>query len=330
MASGRRSGRRHERPVEALRSIGIEPEDVDHVIVTPLMAYSAANLSAFPNAVYTISRKGWISRLAPEYGWVKVRGGDKPPLAQYRSPLDIYIPPEQFHYLIYEAYNRLNLIDEGELEPGLSVWWAGVHHRGSLSVEIESDAGTVLTSDAYFYYENVENDHYLGVGESFARRWPATSGLARWQITSSRSTIPRSWIDIRGQDRWPGSEGGRMTDRPVRVTVLGAGSWTCVNHLPQLERRPDVELIAAVDTFDDRRQHVRDRFGFQLVTDDVEEALALEADAVIVGSTPDAHYGLVKAALEAGATSFARSLFARAPNRRGSWSSWQENATSSC
>lgn len=160
--------RPHERPIAALRGIGIEPEDVDHVIVTPLMAYSAANLTAFPNAVYTISRKGWVSRLAPEYGWVKVRGGDKPPLAQYKSPLDIYIPPEQFHHLVYEAYNRLNLIDEGELEPGLSIWWAGVHHRGSLSVQIESNAGTVLTSDAYFYYENVENDHYLGVGESFA------------------------------------------------------------------------------------------------------------------------------------------------------------------
>jgi hypothetical protein len=105
----------HERPLAALEALGIEPEDVDHVIVTPLMAYSAANLSLFPNAVYTISRKGWISRLAPEYGWVKVRGGDKPPLAQYRSPLDIYIPPEQFHYLLYE---RSRTSDEGELDRG--------------------------------------------------------------------------------------------------------------------------------------------------------------------------------------------------------------------
>jgi hypothetical protein len=56
-----------ERPVTALRSLGIEPEDVDHVIVTPLVAYTAADLSAFPNAIYTIGRRGWVERLAPTH-----------------------------------------------------------------------------------------------------------------------------------------------------------------------------------------------------------------------------------------------------------------------
>ncbi len=174
MAFGPKIGKRtqvireeHERPEAALRTLGIEPGDVNHVIVSPLMAYTAANLSKFPKAIYTISRKGWISRLAPTHGWVKVRGGDKPPLANYRSPLDIYCPPDQFNYLIYDAWDRLNLVDEAEIEPGLSVWWGGVHHRGSLCVQIESNAGTVVASDSFFYYENVENDHYLGVGESY-------------------------------------------------------------------------------------------------------------------------------------------------------------------
>lgn len=33
-------------------------------------------------------------------------------------------------------------------------------------MQIDSDAGTVVHSDAFLYYENVENDHLLGVGES--------------------------------------------------------------------------------------------------------------------------------------------------------------------
>jgi glyoxylase-like metal-dependent hydrolase (beta-lactamase superfamily II) len=189
-----------EKPLIALRSIGIEPRDVDDVIVTPLMAYSAANLTSFPNAQYHLSRRGWVSRLAPEYGWVKVRGGDKPPLARYTAPLDIYVPPEQLHHLLYEAYNRFDLIDEGEVAPGLSVWWAGVHHRGSLAVQIDSTAGVVIASDAFFYYENVENDHYLGVGESFSE---AMATYARTRRDADH-IIPLH--DPKVLDRYPGGK----------------------------------------------------------------------------------------------------------------------------
>jgi predicted dehydrogenase len=92
-----------------------------------------------------------------------------------------------------------------------------------------------------------------------------------------------------------------MPGERVRVVVLGAGSWTCVNHLPEIERRADVELVAAVDTSPDRRRRVQERFPFELVTDSVDRALAEEPDALSVGSTPDAHHQLVKAALDSGA-----------------------------
>lgn len=209
MAFGPKIGKRtqivreeSERPLAALASLGIEPGDVDHVIVTPLMSYSAANLSSFPNAQFHISRRGWIERLAPKWGWVKVRGGDKPPLAQYTSPLDVYIPPEQFRYLVYEAYNRLNLIDEGEIEPGLEVWWGGVHHRGSLCVQIETASGPAIASDSFFYYENVENDHYLGVGESFEEAMETYAKTRR----IAKHIIPLH--DPKVLDRYPGGKVG--------------------------------------------------------------------------------------------------------------------------
>lgn len=87
----------------------------------------------------------------------------------------------------------------------------------------------------------------------------------------------------------------------VRLAVLGVGSWTAVNHLPAIEGRDDVEWVAAVDTDPERRRNVAARFPFGLVTDSVEEALAAEVDAVIVGATPNAHHALTKAALEADA-----------------------------
>ena len=87
----------------------------------------------------------------------------------------------------------------------------------------------------------------------------------------------------------------------VRLAVLGVGSWTAVNHLPAIEGRDDVEWVAAVDTDPERRRNVAARFGFGLVTESVDEALGAGVDAVIVGSTPNAHHALTRAALESGA-----------------------------
>ena len=92
-----------------------------------------------------------------------------------------------------------------------------------------------------------------------------------------------------------------MADGKVRLGVLGVGSWTAVNHLPAIEGRDEVEWVAAVDTDPDRRRNVQARFPFGLVTESVEDALGAGVDAVIVGSTPNAHHALTKAALEAGA-----------------------------
>ena len=87
----------------------------------------------------------------------------------------------------------------------------------------------------------------------------------------------------------------------VRLTVLGLGSWTAVNHLPALEGRTDVVLLNALDTNGGRRDAIRKRFSFAKVTGNLSEALDPPPDAVIVGASPDAHYPLTKAALEVGA-----------------------------
>ena len=189
-----------ERPIEALAAIGISPNDVDHVVVTPMMAYSAAHLTAFPEAVYWLSKKGFVNRVIPDKGVVKVRGGDAPPIANYRAPIDIFIPPDQLHHLLYDAYHRVNFVDEAVIEPGLSIWWAGVHHKGSLAVEIDSTAGTVIASDAFFYYENVENNHYLGVGESYDQ------AMETYEKVRQRADHIIPMHDPKVLDRYPGGK----------------------------------------------------------------------------------------------------------------------------
>ena len=52
--------------------------------------------------------------------------------------------------------------------PGLRTWWAGTHHRASMAVEVDTPAGVVVASDAFFYRENVTGSRPLGIGESMA------------------------------------------------------------------------------------------------------------------------------------------------------------------
>jgi glyoxylase-like metal-dependent hydrolase (beta-lactamase superfamily II) len=144
-----------ERPANALASIGVKPEDVTHVILTPLVAYTCGNVNLFPNAQIIFSRRGWIEDvMAPPYA--------------VHLPRDIFVPPDVLKHLLFDAADRVRLMDNGEVCRGVNVWWAGVHHRSSLAVVIDSQKGKVIASDSFFLYGNVEQNHYLGVGESYA------------------------------------------------------------------------------------------------------------------------------------------------------------------
>jgi glyoxylase-like metal-dependent hydrolase (beta-lactamase superfamily II) len=143
-----------QRPQNILRSKGLKPEDIDTVIVTPLQAYATANIPMFKNAQICISRKGWIEDFqAPTY--------------HLHVPRHLRIPPEVNSYLQNEGWEKVRLLaDEEEVLPGLRTFWAGVHHRSSLAVCIETEKGTALVTDCFFKYGNLEKGHYLGVMES--------------------------------------------------------------------------------------------------------------------------------------------------------------------
>jgi glyoxylase-like metal-dependent hydrolase (beta-lactamase superfamily II) len=143
-----------ERPDTSLARVGIHPEEVTHVLITPLQAYATGNIPMFRNAEICLSRRGWIEDFhAPRF-----------PL---HSPRWSRIPNDVLMYLELEAYERLRLLeDEDEIAPGLRARWVGAHHRSSMAFDIITPKGHLIVSDAAFHYGNVEKPHPLGIAES--------------------------------------------------------------------------------------------------------------------------------------------------------------------
>jgi hypothetical protein len=145
----------NERPAALLASIGLVPDDVQYVFITPLQAYADGNVSQFSSAKRIfISRRGWIEDFfAP-----------RRPLGFPRSAV---IPRDQLVYLTTDAIDRIHLVgDEEEVLPGIRAIWAGVHHRSSMAISIPTRKGRVVVSDSFFKYSNIEMNHPLGLSES--------------------------------------------------------------------------------------------------------------------------------------------------------------------
>ncbi len=138
---------------EALARAGVTPEDVTHVILTPLQLYSTSNVPLFTHANICLSKRGWIHYHTT-----------------HQHPHDVRwnsIPRDVLVHMVTDAWDRIRLLeDEDEIAPGLRTWWAGTHHRATIAVEVDTSAGTVVISDAFFYYENVEENRILGINES--------------------------------------------------------------------------------------------------------------------------------------------------------------------
>ncbi len=143
-----------ERPEAALASVGVRPEDVDHVLITPLQSYAAGNIPLFSKATICISRKGWIEDFHA-------------PRSPMHVPRKIRLPDDVLYYLDIAAPEKLRLLeDEEKVLPGLDGFWAGTHHRSSMAYVVSTAKGRVVVSDAFFKYGNIEKELPLGIAES--------------------------------------------------------------------------------------------------------------------------------------------------------------------
>lgn len=88
----------------------------------------------------------------------------------------------------------------------------------------------------------------------------------------------------------------------LRLGVIGAGSWAVASHLPNLERHADVvEFVAVSRLGREPLERIRERFGFQIASEDYHDVINAGIDICVVSSPSGFHYEHAKAALEAGA-----------------------------
>jgi len=92
-----------------------------------------------------------------------------------------------------------------------------------------------------------------------------------------------------------------MTDRTIRVGFVGAGANTRRYHIPKLRAQPGVELVAVANRTKASGDRVALELGIPRVYADWRELVrAHDLDAICIGTWPNTHSEITRAALEHG------------------------------
>jgi glyoxylase-like metal-dependent hydrolase (beta-lactamase superfamily II) len=130
-------------PAQAVREVGVRPEDVTDIIISHVHWDHADGVELFPNATV------WIQ--AEEYQHYVGPNGE---------PKDQQITPEVAGQLFARAKaGRLKLVagSDQEILPGITVYTGGKHTWQSQYAGVKTMAGTVvIASDNLYLYENLE------------------------------------------------------------------------------------------------------------------------------------------------------------------------------
>jgi glyoxylase-like metal-dependent hydrolase (beta-lactamase superfamily II) len=175
-----------ERPEAALSRLGVSPDAVDAVILTPFQIYSTANLRLFSRATICLSRRGWSAFHSPRFATTHAARRD-------------CFPDEVLAHLVTDAWDRVRLIEDDDIVlPGLRTFWVGGHHRESTAICVQTRMGDVIYSDCIFKYPNIEAGRMLGIAESIEECRVAYDRIAR------ESQIVIAGYDPQVLSRFPG------------------------------------------------------------------------------------------------------------------------------
>ena len=130
---------------QRLRQMGLNPEDIEILVLTHLHWDHVGQADKFPNARIFVSREEFNYAMAP---LPPTRGGYET-LTPGIEPVFLPAIP-QFEYLEMR---------EEEIIPGLKVFPTPGHTMGALSVEVAtSDGPYIIASDAIFTYDHLRGD----------------------------------------------------------------------------------------------------------------------------------------------------------------------------
>jgi predicted dehydrogenase len=92
-----------------------------------------------------------------------------------------------------------------------------------------------------------------------------------------------------------------MTEQPLRIGVVGAGTNTVKTHIPKLQQLDGVEIVSVANRSRESSQRVADEWSIPNVFDDWVSLVNDPAiDAVVIGTWPNMHHPVTMAALAAG------------------------------
>jgi len=166
----------------ALEAVGVAPSNVDILVLSPLVYYTTGNISLFTKAKICILRRGWIDFMAPE-----------PYVPRFSRRL--FIDDEQLKWLVTEGWDQIRLLqDEDTIAPGIRSWFAGSHHRSSMAIEIDTAKGTVIFSDAFFRYDNLDKNIPIGVCECLEEALRTHDRVRRCASLVLPFVDPEIWI----------------------------------------------------------------------------------------------------------------------------------------
>ncbi|NPV86203.1 MAG: hypothetical protein HPY45_09375 [Anaerolineae bacterium] len=151
-----------------LAALGVHPDDVQHLILTPLQPYALGGAVKFRNAQIHVNREGWADMFAPRY--------KKHP----HDVMPVCFSPQDIHYFFVEAWDRMDMMkNECQILPGIDVFWVGVHHRSSIAVKVKTREGNVIFSDCMFRYEHIAEGRLLGINENMYEALEAYDRIRR-------------------------------------------------------------------------------------------------------------------------------------------------------
>jgi predicted dehydrogenase len=86
----------------------------------------------------------------------------------------------------------------------------------------------------------------------------------------------------------------------VKIGVIGAGWWAAEHIVPVLQSHPNAKVVGACRLGKPELEQLRERFKIPFVTENFEELLDQNLNAVVVSSPHNFHYQHAKAALDRG------------------------------
>lgn len=136
-------------PAARLRQIGVEPDSIEHIIVSHLhFDHLSSTVDLFPNAKLYLQKRELQTALNPPHPWF---------VAAYA--------PGIVGRLTGDLKPRLEIVDgDVEILPDLKVFHVGGHTPGLQAVMLPTERGqkTCLTSDLCFFYRHIEQDLPIG------------------------------------------------------------------------------------------------------------------------------------------------------------------------